>query len=171
MDIIMSDSHRRSVFWRNIAIIVSCAVICAVIYIVISYLAWIDNTVGQRRHISKQIDKSLEVLFTKCPPDMMEEEWNAAVGWTWQLSGNSVLMKANLNDLRSFQCELEKRVKGKTDMNLILWIWDEHAKLTPAGQWYKQQFQKVMIDDMQQISNGGTPSVRWSIPGDKWISP
>jgi hypothetical protein len=92
---------------------------------------------------------------------MTQDQWKVAVDWTGLLSANSSLMKANLNDLLCFQRELEDKVQGKADMNLIFWIWDEHAKLTTTGQWYKQKYQKVMLEDMQQAAKG-TPQIQWS---------
>jgi hypothetical protein len=140
----MTMSNSRGRLWRW------CGVIAAVVIcIVIAFGAWLDHTFGEPRRISDQIGDTIASLAKKCPPDMTQDQWNVAVSWTNNLPGNSLLLYANLDDLRTFQRELEKKVQGKADMKLISWIWDEHARLTPAGQWYKQNFQRIMLDEMQ----------------------
>lgn len=140
-----SWSHR----WRWCGILAAIA-ICVATCIVISLWVWIDHTIGKPRRLVSQIHVSIESLASKCPPDMTKEQWEVAVFWTNNLPGNCLLSgRVNLDDLRTFQRELEEKVQGKADMKLISWIWDEHARLTPAGQWYKQNFQRIMLDEMQ----------------------
>jgi hypothetical protein len=142
----MPNSQSRR--WRQCAI-TAAIIIGVAICIVISFLAWVDHTIGKPHRVALQIGKTIESLATKCPSGITKEQWDVAVFWTYQLTGNSLLIEANLNDLRCFQRELEKKVQGKVDMDLIFWIWDEHAKLTHAGLLYKQRFQQMMLDEMQ----------------------
>jgi hypothetical protein len=160
----MSDSQRRPGTRRNISIIVIIAIIC----IIISSWYWLDHTIFKPNRIAEHIDRNINSLYTKCPLNMNKDEWETAVVWTELLLANSLLKNAKMNDLSNFQCQLEERINEKVDMILILWIWNEIAKLTPIGLWYKQKFQKVMLDDMQQASKG-TPRIQWFSPGEKKI--
>jgi hypothetical protein len=163
----MSDSRSRGGTCSNITIIV----IFTIISMIILLCYWLDYTLFKPQRIGEHIHKSIYSLITKCPPNMNEDEWEAAVGWTYQLSGNSsLIVNVNASDLGRFQRELDERIKVKVDMNLILWIWDEHAKLTPCGKNYKQNYQKRMLDEMQQAAKGN-PQNRWFTPDEKRISP
>ena len=140
-----SQSHR----WRR-RVIIATIVVCIAICSVVSFDAWLDHTIGEPMRIRDQMHKSIESLAAKCPPDVPQDQWNVAVNWTNNLPGECFLPGwADLNDMRRFQHELDERVKGKVDMKLIFWIWDEVAKISPAGPQYKQKFQKAMLDEMQ----------------------
>jgi hypothetical protein len=143
---VMSNSRRRRWRWFGIVVVI---LIC----IMITFYAWLDHTIGKPVRIQRQIGDTIALLAKKCPPDMTQDQWNVAVHWTVTLSGNCSLPGgADLEDMQRFQRELEERAKGKVDMDLISWIWDEHAKLYPGGQQYKEKFQKVMLDEMQPSS-------------------
>ena len=115
-------------------------------------MAWVEHTIGKPRRIRDQMQATIASLEKKCPPDMTQREWNVAVHWTLQLTGNTMLPGwADFDDMRRFQCELEVRAKGKVDMDLVLWIWDEVAKIDPAGLRYKQKFRTIMLDEMQLL--------------------
>ena len=142
----MSNSWNRA--FGVIATIATCLVLC----IVIVLWVWLDRTIGERRRLNSQIHASIESLATKCPPDLTQNQWNVALYWTLNMSGNTALTHAKLDELRRFQRELEERAKGKVDMELIFWIWDEVAKISPTGTRYKENFQKHMLDEMQPSS-------------------
>jgi hypothetical protein len=141
-----SQSNSPSRLWRWCGII-AVVVIC----IVIAFVAWVDHTIGKPMRIKEQIGDTIASLAKKCPPDMTQREWNVAVSWTNNLAGNCFWPggPVDLDDMRRFQHELEERAKGKVDMDLIIWIWDQVAKITPHGLQYKRKFQFVMFEDMQ----------------------
>ncbi len=139
----MSNSQSRLWRWCGIIAVV---VIC----IVIAFVAWVDHTIGKPRWVRDQMQMTIASLAKKCPPDMTQRGWNVAVDWTLQLTGNTMLPGcADLDDMRGLRRELEERAKGKVDMDLVLWIWDEVAKIDPHGLQYKRKFQQVMLHDMQ----------------------
>jgi hypothetical protein len=146
----MSESNIRNRYLFYITTIVILAIICIIVFIGF----WFEYTIFKPRRIAEHIDKSIESLYKKCPPDMKDVEWESAVVWTGHISANSWLMNADLNDLQHFQNELDERILMKVDMNLIFWIWDEIAKMTPSGQRYKQKYQNIMLNEMQQRANG-----------------
>jgi adenylosuccinate lyase len=81
---------------------------------------------------------------------MTAKQWEIATWWTLTLTSNAALAEeAKLNELHRFQRELEEKAKGDVDMATILWIWDQHAQLTPTGKEY-QNFRQRMLDDMKQ---------------------
>jgi hypothetical protein len=137
----MSNSQSRLWRWCGIMAVV---VIC----IVIAFVAWVEHTIGKPRRIRDQMQATIASLEKKCPPDMTQREWDVAISWTLQLTGNTMLPGwADLDDMRRLDRELEERAKGKVDMDLVLWIWDEVAKIDPTGPRYKRKFQFVMLED------------------------
>ena len=76
------------------------------------------------------------------------------------LVGSSLLVEADLDDMRHFQSELEERTKGKVDMRTIHWIWDEVGRLTPSGKRY-QRYRKEMLRQIGTYQNGSaSPSLK-----------
>jgi hypothetical protein len=141
----MAMSNSKSLFWRWCGI-VAVVVIC----IVIAFVAWVEHTIGKPRRIRDQMQATIASFEKKCPPDMTQRQWDVAVSWTLQLTGNTMLPGwADLDDMRRLQRELEERAKEKVDLDLVLWIWDEVAKIDPTGPRYKQNFQQVMLQEMQ----------------------
>ena len=88
---------------------------------------------------------------------MTRGQWSCAVACTINLVGNSLLpFEAKLDDLRRFQRQLEEKTAGDVDMTTILWIWDQHAHLTPAGKNY-QEFRAQMLDDIARVGPNDDP--------------
>jgi hypothetical protein len=150
----MSESQIRHRKWYYISTIVSFAIICILIFMWIWYDYKIAKPLRESFQIMYNINDTIKSLEYKYPPDITHDQWNVAVMWTYELSGHSLLFRSKMKDLRRFQNELDERVKGKVDMNLIFWIWDEHAMIAPLGQWYKQKYQKDMLDEMHEAAKG-----------------
>jgi hypothetical protein len=111
----------------------------------------------ERRQVAYQIQATVKSLATKRPRTMTRGQWASAVAWTCNLAGNSVLGdEAQLGDLRRFQAELEEKTKGDVDMATIFWIWDQHARLTPAGKEY-QKFREQMLDEIGSVGPNDDP--------------
>jgi hypothetical protein len=160
-DVLMSDSQNCSRHWNKITILVICAIMCITLLLWLWYDYKIAKPYKESNQIMSNIIDNIDSLKYEYPPDITHEEWNVAVYYTHQLAGGSLLaLHANLNDLRRFQRELDERVKGKVDMNLIFWIWDEIPKLTLHGKIYKQEHQKFMLDEMQKASEGKSETGR-----------
>jgi hypothetical protein len=116
--------------------------------IVMSCYAWFQHTQVEPRLVSDQIEATIDSLAAKCPPSVRKDQWEIAIWWTSNLTGNSLLKpEGDLDDLRRFQRELEEKAKGDVDMTTIFWIWDRHAQLTPSGKKY-QRFRQQMLDEM-----------------------
>jgi hypothetical protein len=163
----ISKSQRHNWHLRDIAVIMIFAVLC----ITIVFYYWIDRTIQEPKRLVSQFHASILSLIDKCPSNMTKDQWEHAVHCTNHLPGECLLPgSANMDDLRRFQRELQERVKGNADMNLIFWIWDESAKMSPAGMRYKQRFQKEMLDEMQMISEGKL-YIHWGNPEDARDSP
>ena len=142
-----SNSPRR--LWRKYGLRIFVFVLVIVTFL-ISFYVWFYYTKVEPMERSHQIWSTINLLEKKCPPTMNEKQWEIAIEWTLNLTGNSLLpFEAKLSDLRRFQHELEERAKGKIDMDIILWIWDQHALLTPTGKRYKQKYQQQMLDEMR----------------------
>jgi hypothetical protein len=119
-----------------------------VVSIVMSCYAWFQHARVEPHRVSRQIEATIWSLASKCPSSVRKDQWEIAVWWTDNLTGNSLLKEeASLDDLRRFQRQLEEKAKGDVDMTTIFWIWDRHAQLTPAGKRY-QRFRQQMLDEM-----------------------
>jgi hypothetical protein len=116
------------------------------------YRAWVEPW-----EIEDQIRATIASLAEKRPPTMTREQWASAVEWTEKLGGNSLLhSEANVDELRRYQRELKERTAGKVDMMTILWIWDQHARLTRAGKNY-QRFRQQMLDEIASVGPNDDP--------------
>jgi hypothetical protein len=116
--------------------------------IVMSCYAWFQHTQVEPHRVSRQIEATIDSLAPRCPPSVRKDQWEIAIWWTSNLTGNSSLWaEGDLDDLRRFQRELEEKAKGEVDMTTIFWIWDQHARLTPSGRKY-QRFRQQMLDQM-----------------------
>ena len=136
--------------------IIAAIVVSVAICVVVSLWVWADRTIGERRRLLSRLHESIESLATKCPPDLTQDQWNVAVNNTHNLPGNCLIFEqVNLDDVRRLQRELEEKAKGKVDMELIFWIWDEVAKMSLPGQRYIEKYQKVMLDKMQPSPANG----------------
>jgi hypothetical protein len=113
--------------------------------------------------IGGQFHKTIESLAARRPPDMTEGQWMSAVYWTNRLRGGCFStrgatcghtdgLQTKVDDMRRFQREFEQKVKGKVDMNLIFWIWDEYAKRISAGQRDEQNIEKTkMLEEIRRL--------------------
>jgi hypothetical protein len=105
----------------------------------------------------RQIKATVESLAKRRPHAMTRGQWGCAVAWTVNLVGNSGLQnESKLDDLSRFQRELDQRTKGEVDMATILWIWDQHAKLTRAGKEY-QRFRRQMLAEIESVGENDDP--------------
>lgn len=123
-------------------------VVVTVLCVLLSCYVWFRKAVVEPRERAGQIKTIIDSLAAKCPSSITSDQWEIAMWWTHNLTGNSSLKEeAKLDDLRRFQNELEEKSRGDVDMTTIFWIWDQHAKLTPAGERY-QRFRQQMLDQM-----------------------
>ncbi len=135
--------------WRHYALRSLLIAVVVVLCGVTSFYFWFQHAIVEPHRVARQIQATIESLETKCPPSVRSEQWEIAIWWTCNLTGNSLLNEqGRLADLRRFQRELAAAAEGPVDMTTILWIWDEHARLTPAGKEY-QRFRQIMLDAMQ----------------------
>ena len=124
--------------------------------LVMSYLGWWYRTNVDLRDTADQIRASVLSLANKRPRTMTRGQWGCAVAWTNNLVCNSLLFEGKLDDLRRFKRELAEKTKGAVDMETILWIWDQHSRLTPAGRKY-QRFREVMLDEIAKVGPNEDP--------------
>lgn len=97
---------------------------------------------------SHQITDAIESLRARRPSDVTPEAWQAAVDWTRNLHGNSLVpFEASDQQIKVFQEDLNERLAKQVDLDTIYWIWDAYAKLTPAGKRY-QRFRSQMNEEI-----------------------
>jgi hypothetical protein len=135
----------------------SLLIVVTIVALVLGGWYWWNRSVAEPRERNDRIRALVDYLALKRPRDMTRSQWGSAVAWTHNLVGNSLLnFEADVDDLRRFQTELERRAGGDVDMATIHWIWDEHARLTPSGARY-QRFREVMLDEIARVGPNDDP--------------
>lgn len=105
------------------------------------------------RRYANAVERRLESLVTRRPPNMSPRQWESAVAWTLNLHGNSLMpFQAKGAAISSFDERLAKKLAGPVDMSTIHWIWDEYAGICRGGANY-QRFRAMMLEEIE--SGGG----------------
>jgi hypothetical protein len=82
---------------------------------------------------------------------MTQSQWKCALEWTRNLVANPLQpVEDDLDELRHFRTELQGKAEGNVDFSTIPWIWDEFARLTPAGKEY-QRFGEQMLEQINRV--------------------
>ncbi len=125
--------------------------------ILLGLVTWFDRSfLASRRH-SHAIQRRIESLVQRRPPQVTRGQWASAVAWTLNLHGNSMLgFKADARTLIDFEDRFDAKLAGNVDRATIAWIWDEYAKLTPHGANY-QKFREVMLEEMNEVGPNDDP--------------
>jgi len=106
--------------------------------------------------LKKQILATVESLEAKCPDTMTQLQWEIAVEYTLHLVGNSLRpVEDDLDELRRFRTEFQAKAEGNVDLSTVLWIWEEFARLTPAGKQY-QRFRRHMLEEIERVGAEST---------------
>jgi hypothetical protein len=124
----------------------------------------------RRCQVSDAIRLRIGHLVLATPAGLDDGEWAAAVRWTDNLHGNSMLQfHATLSDLKQLEADIASRQKSDVDMETIEWIWDRYAELTPSGQRYNERFRSTMYEHMESARANGDPYGDYKSYRD-WVS-
>lgn len=122
--------------------------ITVAISMVLAVYAHFEREWFSPRRRDLQIRDAIRSLEARRPPDVTPQAWQAAVFWTQNLHGNSMVpFEASDHQIKVFQEDLNQRLSQPIDLDTIYWIWDEYAKLTPAGKRY-QRFRSQMDEEI-----------------------
>jgi hypothetical protein len=111
--------------------------------IAITLAALVPLTEGPRRRITYrrhqiQTGELLKSLRGKQPSDVNDKTWEAATGWAITAYHNICYSESHvpLEDMISFQKDLENKLAEDVDLATIDWIWDGLSRTSPHGQEY-----------------------------------
>ena len=135
----------------------SLLLVFALLAVVFAAYGWIHRKFVMPRHYSDAVERLIETLADRRPPNMTSGQWGSAVAWTLNLHGNSLLMfEANGPTIKAFEQRLEAKLAGDVSMETIHWIWDEYANICPHGASY-QRFKVQMQDEIDNVGPNDDP--------------
>jgi hypothetical protein len=104
------------------------------------------QSVVVRTHYARRLETHIHQLYAKRPENLSAEQWNCLVDWTCGLHGNSLIVfECNTGQIVALERRMCETLSGTVDASTIEWIWDEYAKLCPAGLSY-QRF-RLMVNE------------------------
>jgi hypothetical protein len=113
--------------------------ICTIVYV-----TWIKPIHDHGRWFDR-VNGSIKSLATRRPTGVSQEQWKQAVRWTLTAHANccsapEILRTRDRAELQRFADELEHRLRGPVDLEIIDWIWDEFERISEHGKKYSDGY-------------------------------
>lgn len=95
-----------------------------------------------RVRLADSLLHKIDLLVLRPPDDMTELEWAMLVYYTHNLHGSAIpQQEMSIAELRSLHRDLDSMLESGPNRNSIDYLWDEYARLTEGGAWYRELYE------------------------------
>jgi hypothetical protein len=101
----------------------------------------------------RAVERRILSLAERRPADVDAKQWAACLHWTWNLHGNyGGFTYFDVTARDPFLAEFDRRLRGKIDLSIIDWIWDQYALHTSGGSHYSDLDRPTTAERLREAS-------------------
>jgi len=109
----------------------------AVLLLLAGFVEGLTRPIRSHNRGYERVQRALMSLKNRRPPEVSEQRWAYAVGWTLNALGNCGSYPAvGPYAMEGLADELEGKLRGEVDMGTIDRVWDEFVRISPVGKSY-----------------------------------
>jgi hypothetical protein len=93
------------------------------------------------RRVHKRLDDKIRYLKPSDPSGVDPAVWDNALGATITAYGNVCFSTGHVSipEMYRLQDDLDAKLKGKVDLDTLIWIWERLGETGPAGKDYARE--------------------------------
>ena len=100
---------------------------------------------------ARRMNDLVHTLPARRPDGVSEKSWEVAVNWV-HTAVNNVCFSAThvpLVEMKRFVNDLESRLSGRVDLDIVNWIWDRLEQTGPHGKQYVANWRQEFLRDLE----------------------
>jgi hypothetical protein len=96
--------------------------------------------------LERLMDASIQYLRPSDPSTVDPAVWEAAHGSTVTAYGNVCFSPEHVSmpEMYRLRDDLDAKLKGKVDLDTLVWIWERLGKTGPSGESYARRFRPLL---------------------------